>query len=116
METAIEHVAHKREPCSTFTSLAMHSHDIVFVCLETKSIKPNINKYIFLFSRHARTTTNNSLITEYNWNLLGDDDAWPCIVISIVEMTMHGSVARQQQLKCWTIVISEAVQGHGPVV
>jgi hypothetical protein len=35
----------------------------------TKSRKANINKYILLFSRHARTTTANSLITEYDWNL-----------------------------------------------
>ncbi len=35
----------------------------------TKSRKANINKHIFLFSRHTRTTTVNSLITEYNWNL-----------------------------------------------
>lgn len=35
----------------------------------TKSRKANFNRYIFLFSKHARTTTTNSLITEYNWNI-----------------------------------------------
>ena len=36
---------------------------------KTKAIKANIDKYIFLFSKHASTTTSSSMTTEYNWNI-----------------------------------------------
>ena len=36
---------------------------------KTKSTKANIDKYIFLFSKHASTTTSSGRTTEYNWNI-----------------------------------------------
>ena len=36
---------------------------------KTKAIKANIDKYIFLFSKHASTTTSSGMTTEYNWNI-----------------------------------------------
>ena len=36
---------------------------------KTKAIKANIDKYIFLFSKHASTTTSSGMTTEYNWSI-----------------------------------------------
>jgi hypothetical protein len=36
---------------------------------KTKEIKANIDKYIFLFSKHASTTTSSGMTTNYNWNI-----------------------------------------------
>ncbi len=36
---------------------------------KTKVIKTNIDKYIFLFSKHASTTTSSGMTTDYNWNI-----------------------------------------------
>ena len=35
----------------------------------TKAIKANIDKYIFLFSKHGTTTSSGGMTTEYNWNI-----------------------------------------------
>ena len=35
----------------------------------TKAIKPSIDKYIFLFSKHASATSSGGMTTEYNWNI-----------------------------------------------
>jgi hypothetical protein len=37
--------------------------------LRRRVIKPNIDKYIFLFSAHARTRTVNNNVVEYSWNI-----------------------------------------------
>jgi hypothetical protein len=36
---------------------------------KSKTVKANIDKYIFLFSKHASTTSSGSMTTEYNWNI-----------------------------------------------
>jgi hypothetical protein len=36
---------------------------------KTQATKANIDKYIFLFSKHASTTTSSGMTTEYNWNI-----------------------------------------------
>lgn len=36
---------------------------------KTKAIKANIDKYIFLFSKHASATSSGGMTTEYNWNI-----------------------------------------------
>ena len=37
--------------------------------LRRRNIKPNIDKYIFLFSAHAKTRTVNNNVVEYSWNI-----------------------------------------------
>ena len=37
--------------------------------LRRKVTKPNIDKYIFLFSAHARTRTVNNNVIEYSWTI-----------------------------------------------
>ena len=37
--------------------------------LRRRNIKPNIDKYIFLFSAHARTRTVSNNVVEYSWNI-----------------------------------------------
>ena len=37
--------------------------------LQRKNIKPNIDKYVFLFSAHAKTRTVNNNVVEYSWNI-----------------------------------------------
>jgi hypothetical protein len=36
---------------------------------KTKANRANIDKYIFLFSKHASTTTSSGMTTDYNWNI-----------------------------------------------
>ena len=36
---------------------------------KTQATKANIDKYIFLFSKHASTTSSSGMTTEYNWNI-----------------------------------------------
>ena len=42
---------------------------IIDIMPRTKAIKPSIDKYIFLFSKHASATSSGSMTTEYNWNI-----------------------------------------------
>ncbi len=37
--------------------------------LQRKNIKTNIDKYVFLFSAHAKTRTVNNNVVEYSWNI-----------------------------------------------
>jgi len=37
--------------------------------LRRKVTKPNIDKYIFLFSAHARTRTVSNNVVEYSWTI-----------------------------------------------
>ena len=42
---------------------------IIDIMPRTKAIKPSIDKYIFLFSKHASATSSGGMTTEYNWNI-----------------------------------------------